>query len=52
MLFVPSLVTGTYGMNFRNMPELDWPWGYGFALGLMVVTGVAMYLIFTSKKWL
>lgn len=52
VLFVPSLVTGTYGMNFRNMPELDWPWGYGFALGLMVVTGVAMYLIFTSKKWL
>ncbi|MBB1483506.1 magnesium and cobalt transport protein CorA [Tessaracoccus sp. MC1865] len=52
VLFVPSLVTGTYGMNFHNMPELDWPFGYPFALLLMVGTGVAMYLVFKSKKWL
>ncbi|GAA4903079.1 magnesium/cobalt transporter CorA [Tessaracoccus lubricantis] len=52
VLFVPSLVTGTYGMNFEHMPELDWPWGYAFALGLMLGSGVMMYLIFKSRKWL
>ncbi|MDO5676908.1 MAG: magnesium and cobalt transport protein CorA [Propionibacteriaceae bacterium] len=52
VLFVPSLVTGTYGMNFRNMPELEWAAGYPFALALMVATGLGMYLIFKSKKWL
>ena len=52
VLFVPSLVTGTYGMNFTNMPELEWPFGHGFALLLMLSTGVIMYLVFKSKKWL
>ena len=52
VLFVPSLVTGTYGMNFTNMPELEWPFGYGFALLLMLSTGFIMYLVFKSKKWL
>ncbi len=31
-----SIVAGIYGMNFALMPELDWRWGYPFALGLMV----------------
>ncbi|WP_250637763.1 CorA family divalent cation transporter [Tessaracoccus aquimaris] len=52
VLFVPSLVAGTYGMNFHNMPELDWKFGYLWGLGLMVVTGVVMYLIFKWKDWL
>lgn len=52
VLFVPSLVTGTYGMNFVNMPELDWYWGYPMALLLMLVTGVGMYLLFKSRDWL
>lgn len=52
VLFVPSLVTGTYGMNFTGMPELSWAWGYPFALGLMLVTGLTMYLIFKWKGWL
>ena len=52
VLFVPSLVAGTYGMNFHNMPELDWKFGYLWGLGLMVVTGVVMYLIFKWRVWL
>lgn len=52
VLFVPSLVAGTYGMNFTNMPELDWAWGYAWGLGLMVLTGVVMYLIFKWRDWL
>lgn len=52
VLFVPSLVTGTYGMNFHSMPELAWAWGYPFALVLMLVTGVGMYTVFKLKGWL
>ena len=52
VFFVPSLVTGTYGMNFVNMPELDWPWGYPFAIALMIITGLTMYLIFKWRDWI
>lgn len=52
ILFAPSFVAGVYGMNFRNMPELEWPWGYPFALGLMAVIATGMYIIFKKKTWL
>lgn len=52
VLFVPSLVTGTYGMNFAAMPELEWTWGYPFALFLMLASGIAMYTVFKLKDWL
>lgn len=52
VLFVPSLVAGTYGMNFQNMPELSWQYGYLWGLGLMLFTGIAMYLIFKWRDWL
>ena len=40
----PVLVASVYGMNFKNMPELNWSYGYPFALGLMVVTTAATWL--------
>lgn len=52
ILFAPSFVAAIYGMNFANMPELDWPLGYPFALLLMFIVGGGMYLIFKKKKWL
>jgi len=53
VLFMPpTLVASIYGMNFRLMPELHWPWGYPAALGLMVVSAVLTYQIFKWKKWL
>jgi magnesium transporter len=52
ILFAPSLVGAVYGMNFRFMPELDWPWGYPFALGLMLLLGVGLYTVFKLKRWL
>lgn len=48
----PTLVASIYGMNFHFMPELKWAWGYPMALGLMVVSGVAPYLLFKRKGWL
>jgi len=52
ILFVPGLVAAIYGMNFRFMPELDWPLGYPLALALMFGSGVALYFVFKKRGWL
>ena len=39
-------------MNFHHLPELSWPFGYPFALALMVLSGIAPYWIFKRKGWL
>lgn len=51
MLMAASLVAGIYGMNFVHMPELQWPWGYPYALGLMLSIGVGLALFFRSRRW-
>ncbi|MCZ8182275.1 MAG: magnesium transporter CorA family protein [Beijerinckiaceae bacterium] len=48
----PTLIASSYGMNFRNMPELDWQLGYPMALGLMVLSAVCTYFFFKIKRWL
>ncbi|WP_237055500.1 magnesium/cobalt transporter CorA [Microbulbifer sediminum] len=48
----PTMVASIYGMNFEFMPEVDWVLGYPFALGLMILAGVAPYLYFKLKGWL
>ena len=51
-IFIPlTFIAGVYGMNFKIMPEIDWPWGYAFALGLMGLVALAMILFFKRKKW-
>ena len=52
ILFAPSIVGTVYGMNFDNMPELHWQYGYLFALGLMVSAGVALYGMFKHLEWI
>lgn len=52
ILFAPTLVASIYGMNFHDMPELDWFFGYPFALGLMVAMGFVLYLAFKHNKWI
>lgn len=44
ILTPPMVIAGIYGMNFKVMPELNWVYGYPFALGLMLVTTAALYL--------
>ena len=39
-------------MNFTYMPELDWVWGYPFAVSLMIAMGLGLYLIFKNRNWL
>ena len=51
-LLPPTLIASIYGMNFRHMPELEWPWGYPFALGLMLASVAAPFIYFRRKGWL
>ena len=50
--FAPTLVAGVYGMNFRNMPELRWYYGYPIAVGLMLAISVGLYIVFKRRDWL
>ncbi|MEU1803128.1 magnesium and cobalt transport protein CorA [Streptomyces sp. NPDC019937] len=52
ILFAPTLVGTIYGMNFTHMPELHWVLGYPFALLLMAVVCVSLYVIFKRRDWL
>ena len=52
ILFAPTLVGTIYGMNFEDMPELGWSFGYPFAIGLMGVVCVSLYVIFKRRDWL
>ncbi|EFG8199798.1 magnesium transporter, partial [Escherichia coli] len=48
----PTLVASIYGMNFEIMPELQWSFGYPYALALMVASAIVPYLFFKRKGWL
>ena len=52
ILMSAALVAGIYGMNFDVMPELRWPWGYPFALGLMAAISLILIAIFKRRGWL
>jgi magnesium transporter len=52
ILMSMSIIAGIYGMNFVFMPELDWRWGYPFALGLMVLIASVEVGIFRRIGWL
>jgi magnesium transporter len=49
---VGTLVAGVYGMNFVNIPELHWHYGYFYALGLMVVASLVLWRAFKKSGWL
>lgn len=51
-LMPPTLIASIYGMNFHNMPELSFKFGYPLALGLMVVSAVIPYIFLKKKGWL
>lgn len=52
-IFMPlTFIAGVYGMNFKNMPELEWYYGYPASLVVMAVIAVGMIVFFRVKKWL
>ncbi|MBV9735516.1 MAG: hypothetical protein JO209_06365 [Acidisphaera sp.] len=48
----PTLVASIYGMNFKNMPELQWDWGYENGLGVIALSGLGTLLWFKLRGWL
>jgi magnesium transporter len=48
----PTLVASLYGMNFKHMPELEWSYGYPWAIGLMILSAILPFLYFKRKGWL
>jgi len=52
ILLISTLIAGIYGMNFKNMPELHWRYGYGMAIGLMLLITIVGRWYFKRKDWL
>jgi magnesium transporter len=52
-IFMPlTFIAGVYGMNFDNMPELHWKYGYFIVMGVMGLIAIAMSVWFYRKGWL
>lgn len=52
-IFIPlTFIAGVYGMNFENMPELKWGWGYRVVWFAMLLIGISMLAYFRKKRWL
>ena len=52
-IFMPlTFIVGIYGMNFENMPELKWEYGYFMVLGLMMIVALGMVGLFKRRKWI
>jgi len=52
IIAVPTMVAGIYGMNFKNMPELEWTFGYPISIAIMFAVDVYLYYHFRRLKWL
>ncbi|NWK76829.1 magnesium/cobalt transporter CorA [Aquitalea sp. LB_tupeE] len=53
MIFMPlTLIAGIYGMNFENMPELHWHYGYFGVLGLMASIAIGLIWLFSRRNWI
>jgi magnesium transporter len=52
-IFIPlTFIAGIYGMNFKHMPELEWPWAYPAVWLIMATVVLTMLVYFRRKKWL
>ena len=52
IITTPLMIVGTwYGMNFKNMPELDWQWGYELAMTVVVVSTALTWWWFKKRRW-
>jgi magnesium transporter len=52
IIAIPTLIAGIYGMNFKNMPEYDFPYAYPICMAVMLALDVWLYLWFKKIKWL
>lgn len=52
LVAVPTMIAGIYGMNFKNIPELDWRFGYPLAVATMVAIDAWLFARFRKARWL
>jgi magnesium transporter len=52
ILAVPTAIAGIYGMNFKVMPELEWPYGYPTVLAMIGMVCIWLYISFRRSDWL
>jgi len=52
LIAVPTFIASVYGMNFKNMPELEWSFGYPMALGVMALSNLYLWYRFRKAGWL
>ena len=52
IIAVPTMIAGVYGMNFKFMPELEWPFGYPVVMGIMFGACGFLYYRFKRSGWL
>jgi magnesium transporter len=52
LVAVPTMIAGIYGMNFQQMPELSWQWGYPASVATMAAIDVYLFYRFRKAKWL
>ena len=52
LVAVPTMIAGIYGMNFKNMPELDWAWGYPASVVIMIAIDAYLWVKFKRAGWL
>jgi magnesium transporter len=52
IIAVPTLIAGIYGMNFKNVPEYDFQYGYPLSLAVMAIIDLGLYLWFKKIRWL
>ena len=52
IISIPTALAGIYGMNFENMPELKWAYGYYVVLGVMAAVCTTLFVLFKRAKWL
>lgn len=52
IIMVPTLIAGIYGMNFKYFPELQLPFGYPLAIGIMILASIGVYYNFHRKGWI
>jgi magnesium transporter len=52
LIGIPTMVAGIYGMNFRFMPELEWPWGYPLVIVSTFAVCLLLYFRFKKAGWI
>ncbi len=52
LIAVPTFIASLYGMNFKNMPELDWAFGYPATIAAMAVINIVLFFRFRKAGWL